>query len=395
MTMDEVNERFPLVKYKAWMTTRAEEGLPTAGGVAAPSASRAASLRNAEGVLANIRKSNDEPRPSTPTPKESSEEQGESPESIKTSTEIVPSPKPQSPTKEVAETKKEEEDAKEGLDQEKKGPHVETVETSKTLTSTSHAPLTTVASSSDPADDDLDDDDQIQMAVPSEMLANPGDSCAICIDTLEDDDDVRGLTCGHAFHASCLDPWLTSRRACCPLCKADYYVPKPRPEGEAAAEADRHDRGRRPPGSRMDMPRPPQYAFQRNGGSRMLFPGRFMPGSNHGRARYQFPGRIPRSQSQMRDRRERNLNSTLPPPPNPEESTTPSSPPAQAGRTLTWRSRMRSFVHTVPSFTIPMSRRNSNSNATLERNNNTTEPVPPLPANPTTTTPSQLEAGQR
>lgn len=41
------------------------------------------------------------------------------------------------------------------------------------------------------------------------------------------------VTCCHAFHASCVDPWLTSRRACCPLCKADYYVPKPRPEGEA------------------------------------------------------------------------------------------------------------------------------------------------------------------
>jgi hypothetical protein len=48
---------------------------------------------------------------------------------------------------------------------------------------------------------------------------------------------VRGLTCGHAFHASCVDPWLTGRRACCPLCKADYYVPKPRPEGEAPEQS--------------------------------------------------------------------------------------------------------------------------------------------------------------
>ena len=36
MTMDEVNERFPLTKYKNWVATRAMEGLPTAGGVTGP-----------------------------------------------------------------------------------------------------------------------------------------------------------------------------------------------------------------------------------------------------------------------------------------------------------------------------------------------------------------------
>ena len=80
-------------------------------------------------------------------------------------------------------------------------------------------------------DDENDEDDPIRTAVPPEMLAVPGDTCAICLDSLEDDDDVRGLTCGHAFHGACVDPWLTGRRACCPLCKADYYIPKPRADG--------------------------------------------------------------------------------------------------------------------------------------------------------------------
>ncbi|PWY86057.1 hypothetical protein BO70DRAFT_378729 [Aspergillus heteromorphus CBS 117.55] len=43
--------------------------------------------------------------------------------------------------------------------------------------------------------------------------------CSICIDPFSAEDDIRELTCGHIFHASCLDPWLTRRRACCPMCK--------------------------------------------------------------------------------------------------------------------------------------------------------------------------------
>lgn len=48
-------------------------------------------------------------------------------------------------------------------------------------------------------------------------------TCAICLEVLEDGDNVRGLICGHVFHSDCLDPWLTKRRACCPMCKRDYF----------------------------------------------------------------------------------------------------------------------------------------------------------------------------
>ncbi|VVT44243.1 uncharacterized protein SAPINGB_P000351 [Magnusiomyces paraingens] len=50
-----------------------------------------------------------------------------------------------------------------------------------------------------------------------------GDTCAICIDSLEPDDDIRALDCHHVFHTDCITPWLTTRRALCPLCKRDYY----------------------------------------------------------------------------------------------------------------------------------------------------------------------------
>lgn len=208
MSLDEVNDRFPTTKYKAWVSSRAEEGLPTAGGVAAPS-SRPASIKE---------------------PEQSSEEPA------------VPSPELGRQTTAASSKAK---------DEEKAAPAEGAPVTEGTTETTETQPVQLPVESVIP-DEEVDEDDPIHAAVPAEMLNNPGDTCAICIDTLEDDDDVRALTCGHAFHASCVDPWLTSRRACCPLCKADYYVPKPRPEGEQSQEAERPV-GRRTTNGRTDL----------------------------------------------------------------------------------------------------------------------------------------------
>lgn len=234
MTMDEVNEKFPMMKYKSWVATRVQEGLPTRGGVSSPS--RPGSLRDADGVS-----------PELPS-KESM-----SPEERPTTSAAANSEKP--------------------------GPkHATKESTSSTVhqpgrTSTDTRLVPTISESATLAkepnrvshdDDDDEDDEHIDAALPPECMGTSGDTCAICIDTLEDDDDVRGLTCGHAFHAVCLDPWLTSRRACCPLCKADYYTPKPRTHATETGDAttgvitatlpgDRRDR--------MNMPGRPRHAF--------------------------------------------------------------------------------------------------------------------------------------
>ncbi|GJC85006.1 hypothetical protein ColLi_07844 [Colletotrichum liriopes] len=67
MTMDEVNDKFPMTKYKTWVGERAREGLPTAGGVSAPP-SRANSVRSADGIVPELpskeRESTDD-RPAT------------------------------------------------------------------------------------------------------------------------------------------------------------------------------------------------------------------------------------------------------------------------------------------------------------------------------------------
>ncbi|KAF2750903.1 hypothetical protein M011DRAFT_396044 [Sporormia fimetaria CBS 119925] len=211
MTMDEVNERFPLTKYKQWKISRENEGLPSAGGIQTAPQSRATSVKDVEGITSvEAEKRTSEARPAT----------DQTPATTSASKEVAVSP--EGPKSSAPETEKE--------------IQPEAPLDSTATTGTEHYQPNKEARRSQDHDDDSDDDDPIRTAAAPEMLAEPGDTCAICLDVLEHDDDVRGLTCGHAFHAGCVDPWLTGRRACCPLCKADYYVPKPRPEGETAEQ---------------------------------------------------------------------------------------------------------------------------------------------------------------
>ena len=303
MTMDEVNERFPLTKYKAWRTSRAAEGLPTAGGIAtAPS--RPTSLKNEEGTIKEVddRPKSPEATSSTPTPTRPA---FASTEAATTDREAF---QHASPEIIIDDAKHEVNDAPEVTSSDHRP--------GTAKSATTHTDAATKTETNDDGEAE-DEEDQIHSAVPAEQLPDPGDACAICLDTIEEDDDIRGLSCGHAFHASCVDPWLTSRRACCPLCKADYYVPKPRPEGADAA-ADQ-SAGRRARGA--NMPAPPQYAFMgvgRSGGRggaspfqgrrpSMVLPGRFMTIVYNENDRYGFPTvvREPRPSRAERNRMRR------------------------------------------------------------------------------------------
>lgn len=209
MTIDQVNERFPVMRYDTWRANQAAKGLSTratVGGVM--SVSRRNSLT---GV----------PRDCGDTP---ADVQSDGDDKMQVVTAVRP-------VAHAVDTTKV--DRSLSLDDLDKGDALE-----RCATANSTHP-THIHAGQAPIEADRDDDDGIRIDdSPSEWYGKPGDTCAVCIDTIDDDDFVRGLACGHAFHSSCLDPWLTSRRACCPLCKADYYTPKPRTETESQAATD-------------------------------------------------------------------------------------------------------------------------------------------------------------
>ncbi|KAI7863567.1 hypothetical protein BDF14DRAFT_1842250 [Spinellus fusiger] len=43
--------------------------------------------------------------------------------------------------------------------------------------------------------------------------------CVICLEVIEPGNSVRQLPCLHEYHCHCIDPWLISKSAECPLCK--------------------------------------------------------------------------------------------------------------------------------------------------------------------------------
>jgi Ring finger domain len=196
--------------YKAWRAQREQAGLSAEGGIAPQS-----------GANATAHLDNNSTPPETPIdsasylPPQSSSPLPDRTEPVDTAIEPIPDPSslPTSSTEIQSEK---------GIVENSVEPVYEINASSKLrpaiATSSKHR------DSSFSADADDEDD---HSPIPNELLATSGDNCAICIEPLEDDDEVRGLTCGHCYHQTCLDPWLTQRRASCPLCKADYYVPKP------------------------------------------------------------------------------------------------------------------------------------------------------------------------
>ena len=217
ITMDEVDGKFPIMKYKNWVSSRAKQVLHQEVGVLAP-ASRANSVRSLEGR-----------RPeSLPREMESHEQQLAATSKHKIVIEIVAlgdigAIKEAGRDQELVTTPSDAGDEKEDAKP------VTTDREQISGISTGNEQTTADAQRINIGDED---EKEVNVPLPVECEGPGDDTCAICMDTLEDDDDIRGLTCGHAFHTACADPWLTIQRACCPLCKADFYTPEPIPSSD-------------------------------------------------------------------------------------------------------------------------------------------------------------------
>lgn len=356
MTMDEVNEKFPMIKYKTWVLDRKKEGLPTTGGISAPP-SRANSVRSVEGIVP-VEQSPQTPRGSTA---ESAADTVREPDHA-----AQTQPKP---------TNKGEEDSSDKAPATTPAPGAGPTANPTNDTTQATIPETETPLPKDSLhrmsedDEDDEDDDHIHHALDPDMMGSSGDTCAICIDTLEDDDDVRGLTCGHAFHAVCLDPWLTNRRACCPLCKADYYTPKARPQPAESEARDPNMPIANPDPSRnngrLNYPRTPARSFAWShfrDAPRQMFPSNF---ENRSRDHVQMD-------RYYRARRQ------------PTQSSHRGTPEESNGNFLT------RFRNRFPPFVLDRAMRTRETQAAgadASRPNTGTAPA--------TTSPSQLEAGVR
>ncbi|KAI8148187.1 hypothetical protein BJV82DRAFT_591166 [Fennellomyces sp. T-0311] len=69
--------------------------------------------------------------------------------------------------------------------------------------------------------------DQIQTSAPQQpfsaqvaaSIIGSSERCHICLEKLEDMEDVRVLLCQHGFHQECIDKWLVEGQNRCPLCR--------------------------------------------------------------------------------------------------------------------------------------------------------------------------------
>jgi Ring finger domain len=203
LTLDQVNERFPVMTYKAWRAQREREGLSAEGGIATQNSDGSPVTPRVTSAPASTPGS---PSPSRPVTPSLDQHDPLDPVPVVPPESSSPEPHPPSFPSEPEISEKSPADVTSEEDHE-----------SPTASSSKHRNSTL---------SQIEEEEE-EPPIPSELLQTTGDNCAICIELLEDEDEVRGLTCGHCYHQTCIDPWLTQRRASCPLCKADYYIPKP------------------------------------------------------------------------------------------------------------------------------------------------------------------------
>jgi hypothetical protein len=264
MKTDELNERFPVMKYKVWGAEREKLGLPTEGGISKAAArSRPASIMEEDPEL-ELEVEEDrttlnehqevvvERPPSPPTNEPNTREQEtEGEDNKKEQTEEHSKKKEEEIrfiSKEIVEPLARQPSPGESVQVDIRAPPTPPPEEPEKQNN-ANVPITEIGESSHLESDSDDiivqarpstsrseyDEEYRTTLVPPEIAEEPGDVCAVCLDSIEPEHDIRALGCNHVFHDECITPWLTTRRACCPLCKMDFSSARYRAEQQASA----------------------------------------------------------------------------------------------------------------------------------------------------------------
>lgn len=70
---------------------------------------------------------------------------------------------------------------------------------------------------------DNNDKEQLTKTILNETLLN---TCSICIDCLNKDEEIIELPCKHIFHSNCILEWLEKYNYHCPICRKEVGKPK-------------------------------------------------------------------------------------------------------------------------------------------------------------------------
>ena len=75
-------------------------------------------------------------------------------------------------------------------------------------------------------------------AIRDNMMPEIPTECAICYDDLAPE-NTTGTKCGHYFHKSCMETWVTSRvasyqKVSCPMCRTSLPRPRPAPVAQSS-----------------------------------------------------------------------------------------------------------------------------------------------------------------
>jgi hypothetical protein len=82
---------------------------------------------------------------------------------------------------------------------------------------------------------DVEDRDLLlQSSSPGRVSYFENTACSICLEDFEEGETLRLLPCKHAYHLECVEPWLCSQQASCPLCKADVLTDAQKAEKRSA-----------------------------------------------------------------------------------------------------------------------------------------------------------------